>query len=101
MASESSMIVLNRRCQLTSFLHTYSLIIIRFRLFNTFRFKQPAYIYGLEGVKEGLQVIRHPYAIPFGDLAFRLRSTTWRKAAIPPCLLMSSASFWSTQTARS
>ena len=45
---------------------------IGFHAFNKFKFKQTIDIYGYSGTKDGLQIIRHPYTIPFNDLPFRV-----------------------------
>ncbi len=44
--------------------------IIGFHLFNKFKFKQTVRVYGLKGTRDGLQIMRHPYTVPFGDLPF-------------------------------
>jgi len=41
--------------------------------FNKFRFKQTVTIHGLQGTKDGLEIIRHPYTIPFSDLPFSVK----------------------------
>ena len=46
---------------------------IGFHAFNKFKFKQAINIYGYIGTKDGLQIIRHPYTIPFNDLPFRVK----------------------------
>ena len=44
--------------------------IIGFHSIGKFSFKQTLNIYGLQGTKDGLQIIRHPYTAPFSDLSF-------------------------------
>jgi ribonuclease BN (tRNA processing enzyme) len=46
---------------------------IGFHSFNKFKFKQTINIYGFTGTKEGLQIFRHPYTIPFSDLPFSVK----------------------------
>jgi ribonuclease BN (tRNA processing enzyme) len=47
--------------------------IIGFHVFNKFKFKQTVNIYGLVGIKDSLQILRHPYTIPFSDLPFTVK----------------------------
>jgi ribonuclease BN (tRNA processing enzyme) len=44
--------------------------IIGFHLFDKFKFKKPVEVYGFRGVKEGLEIVKHPYTLPFSDLSF-------------------------------
>jgi len=46
---------------------------IGFHAFNKFKFKQSINIYGHSGTKDGLQIIRRPYTVPFNDLPFRVK----------------------------
>jgi ribonuclease BN (tRNA processing enzyme) len=47
--------------------------ILGFHQLNKFRFKQTLTIHGLKGTRENLQIIRHPYTIPFSDLPFPVK----------------------------
>jgi ribonuclease BN (tRNA processing enzyme) len=44
--------------------------IIGFHLFEKFRFKETVNVYGFKGVKDGLQIMKHPYTLPLSDLSF-------------------------------
>jgi ribonuclease BN (tRNA processing enzyme) len=44
--------------------------IIGFHLFDKFKFKKKVNVYGFKGIKNGLQIISHPYTLPFSDLSF-------------------------------
>ena len=44
--------------------------IIGFHLFDKFKFKKRVNVYGFKGVKDGLQIVRHPYTLPLSDLSF-------------------------------
>jgi ribonuclease BN (tRNA processing enzyme) len=44
--------------------------IIGFHLFGKFRFKKAVNVYGFKGVSDGLQIVKHPYTLPFADLPF-------------------------------
>lgn len=48
--------------------------IIGFHVFGKFRFKQNIKIYGYEGTKNGLRIIRHPYTAPFDELPLKIET---------------------------
>jgi len=45
--------------------------IVGLHVLGKFRFKQTLSIYGYEGTREGLRIIRHPYTAPFSSLPFK------------------------------
>jgi ribonuclease BN (tRNA processing enzyme) len=47
--------------------------ILGFHQLNKFMFKQTLNVYGLTGTRDSLQIIRHPYTIPFSDLPFQVK----------------------------
>jgi len=47
--------------------------IIGFHVFGKFRFKQTLNIYGFKGIRDGLQIIGHPYTVPFSDLSLQVK----------------------------
>jgi ribonuclease BN (tRNA processing enzyme) len=47
--------------------------IIGFHLFDKFRFRKTVNVYGFKGVKDGLQIVRHPYTLPLSDLSFPVK----------------------------
>ena len=44
--------------------------IIGFHLFDKFRFKKTVSVYGFNGIKDGLKIVKHPYTLPLSDLSF-------------------------------
>ena len=44
--------------------------IIGFHLFDKFKFNKTMNIYGFKGVKDGLQIMKHPYTLPLSDLSY-------------------------------
>jgi ribonuclease BN (tRNA processing enzyme) len=47
--------------------------IIGLHTISKFKFKQRLNIYGYEGTKDGLKIIRHPYSVPFNDLPLKIK----------------------------
>ena len=47
--------------------------IVGFHALSRFRFSQGVSIYGYKGTREGLAIIRHPYAAPFSELPIKVK----------------------------